>query len=309
MPGRSVNTRTDFLARQLLFLRRSGLDRAEAEARLHAELGDGELLETPHGDTPLLGFLDTFRAELGPHFEAVELGVSEFQREAAAAFRPIWRALRAVVIHAALVTAVAAVLMTAPAVMGSFQAAFETFDGELPRLTRMVLMPAYRNPLFLLLLLGVAGLFWLLRRMRQIFSLSKRDGGWLARHATQGFGLLDFWLVLALAIMRAACRSGMEVHAAVSVAQRVVAGWSRLGPFVERRLAALQETIVAAQRLGTLDAELAYQIEQRWPVLPLRVIERAELLSMVVNLLLGCAIGTLVAAVYLPIFKLASLIG
>lgn len=309
MPGRSVNTRTDFLARQLLFLRRGGLDLAQAEARLHTELRDGELLESPRGDTPLLDFLDTFRAELGPHFEAVELGVTEFQREAAAAFRPIWRALRAVAIHAALVTAVAAVLMTAPAVMGSFQAAFETFDGELPRLTRMVLVPAYRSPLFLLLLLGVGALFWLLRRMRQIFSLSKRDGGWFARHATQGFGLLDFWLVLALAIVRAACRSGMEVNAAVSVAQRVVAGWSRLGPFVERRLSALQDPIVAAQRLGTLDAELAYQIEQRWPVLPLRVIERAELLSMVVNLLLGCAIGTLVAAVYLPIFKLAALIG
>jgi len=309
MPGRTVSTRGDFLARQLLFLRRVGLDRAQAEARLRTEFGHSELIEGTHADTPLVGFLDTFRAELGPHFEAVELGVSEFQREAAAAFRPIWRALRAVGIHAALVTAVAAVLMSVPALMGSLHAVYDSFDSELPTLTRMVLVPAYRSPLFLLLLLGVGALFWLLRRMRRIYSLSMRDGGWLARHATQGFGLLDFWVVLALAIVRAACRSGMEVNAAVSVAQRVVAGWSRLGPFVERRLAALHDPIVAAQRLGTLDAELTYQIEQRWPALPLRATERAEWVSMVVNLLLGCAIGTLVAAVYLPIFKLAALIG
>lgn len=183
-----------------LFLRRGGLDRAHAEERPHAGLRDGELIGKPRGDTPLLSFLDTFRTELVPHFDAVEPGVSGFQHEAAAAFRPIWRVLRAVAIHAALV---AAVLMTVPAVMDSERA---TFGAGLPWLTRVMRVPGYHSPLLLLLLPRVAGLFWLQRRMRRIFSLSESDGGWLASHATRSFGRVDFWS--ALAIVRAACRSG-----------------------------------------------------------------------------------------------------
>lgn len=305
-----MSLRAEFLERQLFFLQRSGLGRAEAQARLQQVLPESATaVAAAARPEPFAEFLQAFRDELGPHFDAVELAAREFRSESVSAFQPIWRSLRGTAVYAAVITAVAALLIGFSANFAQFSSVYESFDADLPVLTVVMTAPPYRNILLWTMAGGVLSLFWVLRRLRKGAELSGREVGSLFVRLASDLGLRDFWLVLVLALVRGATRSGMSADAALPAAQRIVARWTGFARIVDAPVAAQRAALLAAQQLGTLDAELAYLIEDRWRTMPQRAVARAELFSLLVNILVGVAIGMLVIAFYLPILKLGAVVG
>ena len=300
----------EFIARQLYFLQRGGLVRAEAEARLQQEMPDssGVIVAAGRSD-PFSRLLQESAEDFGPHLEAVEQAAHEFRSEAVSAFRPVWRSLLGTAIYAGVITAVAAVLVALATTFTGISGIYESFGAELPPATRAIVAPLYRNLLIWVMVAGVLALLWVLHRLRRDASLGQRGTGPVFLHLAALLGLRDFWLVLVLALMRGACRSGMAAEAALDAAQRVVARWTGSARLAAVSDATLRKPLLTAARLGTLDAELAFLIEERWAAMPQRAATRAEYFSLLVNVLVALAIGTLVIAIYLPIFKLAGIVG
>jgi len=300
----------EFIARQLYFLQRSGLDRAQAQARLQQEMPDSSAVIVAAGRSdPFSRLLQESAEEFGPHLEAVEQAAHEFRSEAVNAFRPVWRSLLGTAVYAAVVTVVAAVLVGLSTTFTAVHSVYESFGADLPRFTQVIVATLYRNLLIWTMVAGVVALLWVLRSLRRGASLGQRGAGSVFLHLTVQLGLRDYWLVLLLVLMRAACRSGMAADAALDAAQRAVARWTGLARLVAGPVTALRKPLLTAARLGTLDAELAFLIEERWQTMPQRAAARAEYFSLLVNVLVAAAIGTLVIAIYLPIFKLAAIVG
>jgi type II secretory pathway component PulF len=308
LPEPAMSLSEQFVERQLLFLQRAGLSRAEAEGRLEQEIPGGGATVRPDEFSQ---FLHEFSAELGVHREAVEQAAREFRSEAASAFQPVWRSLMATAAYAGIITGIAVLLVVVANLflVPQFEYVYKSFGGDLPAFTRLVFVPLQRNPLIVVMVAGALLLFWSLRGVARVAGLARREPGSISMRLYASLGLRGYWLVLLLALMRGACRSGMDASAALELAQRIVDRWTGLSRLVAASVSTLREPLLTASRLGTLDAELAFLIEERWRALPQQAVSRAEFISLAVNILVAMAIGMVVIALYLPIFKLASVIG
>jgi hypothetical protein len=302
-----MSTTPEFIERQRLFLRRAGLTPQDIDARLIATLGETAGATSQRHDA-LSEFLLQFRDELGTAFTEVDVALQELKHAAATTLRPVRNAFRSIAIHAALIVGLAVFLISVSSILTTFKITYQTFGAELPTLTSWILKPIYSNVVLWLSVAGVFALFWQIRRMREWTMLERPGVGLWSEWLWQMAGLGAFWHVQVLAIVRAACRSGMKVEAALETARRIVVAWSGLSGPVDKVLAELRGPVSAAEDLGTLDAELVFQIEDRWRQLPAHMLERGELLALGVNVVLGILIGILVVALYLPLFKLASLV-
>ncbi|HWU52195.1 MAG TPA: hypothetical protein VN153_05200, partial [Tahibacter sp.] len=177
---------------------------------------------------PFSRLLQEFAEEFGPHLEAVEQAAHEFRSEAVSAFRPAWRALLGTAIYAGVITAVAAVLVGLSNTFIDVSRIYESFGAELPHFTRIITAPLYRNLLIWSMVAGILALLWVLRRLHRDARLGQRKAGSVFLYLAPHLGLRDYWLVLVLALMRGACRSGMAADAALDAAQSVVARWTGL---------------------------------------------------------------------------------
>lgn len=301
----------ELIQRQRRFLEEAGATPAEALAKLqkHAPAGTvGASLDGPQDG--LSTYLDSCATKLGPHRRAIEGAIREFLRESNAALRPVWRSIRAVALHFAAITGFAwiVVAMMTIYVLPQFETVFSGFGADLPAFTRMILTPLPRILMLALLTAIAIALFWIPRRM-QVASLLEQP---VPASALSGLMLgpvhQEYFTVLGLAVARAGVRSGMPADAALEFARHFVAHWSKLDLPPHLINVSQLNPLQLAGQLGTLEAELDYQIAQRWYELPLHASERREWLALAASVILGLCIGALIVALYLPIFKLASVI-
>jgi type IV pilus assembly protein PilC len=223
----------------------------------------------------------------------------------AAALAPIWQSYRGIAVHFGLVTVFAVLIVYTLRIyaLPQFAEMYQAFGANLPGLTQWVWTWSGGVALPLVLLLLAAAVFLLPRRIRRQVELRIDPGlsPWPALLLGRRVGGL--WAAYEIVYAQAAHREGMAPREALEAAAEFVRGWlgdGRSWPEAARAQAA------SAGQLGTFEAELQHQLDEQWRELPIRAAARREWIALGASLLLGLYIGFVVIAIYLPIFKLAS---
>jgi hypothetical protein len=301
-----TETREAFARRQFEFLLARGHSREEAESRLAAAglPRPATGAEGTDGDA-LARRLRTQQATLGRSFTAVEGAALGFRRDVAGALAPIWQSYRGIAVHFALVTVFAVLIIYTLRiyVLPQFATIFQSFGAELPGLTQWVLTWSGGVALPVVLLLLAVAAFLLPRRVRRQVELRIDPGRapWPALLLGRRVGGL--WAAYEIVYAQAAHREGMTPREALDAAAAYARDWLGDGRSWPEAARAQAES---AGNLGTFEAELQYQLDEQWRELPIHAAARREWIALGASLLLGLYIGFVVIAIYLPIFKLAS---
>jgi type IV pilus assembly protein PilC len=303
-----TETREAVARRQFEFLLARGHSREEAESRLAAAglPRPATDAEGPEGDA-LARRLRAQQSTLGRSFPAVEGAALGFRRDVAAALAPVWQSYRGIAVHFALVTVFAVLIVYTLRiyVLPQFAEMYQAFGADLPGLTRWVLTWSGGVVLPLVLLLLAVAVFLLPRRVRRQVELRIDPGRspWPALLLGRRVGGL--WAAYEIVYAQAAHRAGMAPREALDAAAAFAREWlgdGRSWPDTARAQAA------SAGALGTFEAELQHQLDEQWRELPIHAAARREWIALGASLLLGLYIGFVVIAIYLPIFKLASVL-
>lgn len=298
----------DFFERQVDYLVAAGQSPSEALGRVRALVPE-PATDPGHRSTAdaLDAHLATLRAALGPALPEVASALRAFGAEVSLALVPTWHAWRGLVVHMAMLAFVAFLVawLMGTFVLPQMEATYRSFGADLPPVTRTVLR--WSDSLALPLLFAAPALlsWWLLRRAQAASSL--RLAPCKARFALRllGSGGRRLWAAYEITVARAALAAGFEPDAAIDLGLRYGREWHG-----EESLWTADGIARArlAGRLGTLAWELDYQKDASWRGVPLGVIERREWVALAASLLLGAAVGLYVIALYLPIFKISSVI-
>lgn len=302
-----MNTlRDDFYARQVDYLVADGAARDAAEQRVAALVPRPESSSgrRPRRDA-LADHLGSLAGTLGPALPEVEAGMREFQREVAQAFAPVWQSYRGVTLHFGVVAALGfgMVWVMTTFVLPQMEATYRSFGADLPPITRLALAWGDSVVVPLVLALLTLAAWWLPRRVQAAVELRRPPMPLWLNGLLLGGRQRDLWVAYEIAFARAALRAGFEAGSALELADRYARGWhGRAGLWGGE---ALEQARIAAC-LGTLPKELRHQLAERWRDLPLRAAERREWVALAVSLLLGLAVAVVLVALYLPIFKISS---
>jgi hypothetical protein len=295
----------DFFERQVQYLVATGHHPAEARRRVSVVLPEPNLSLGQHRMDALDSHLAGLTAAIGPTMPQVGAAVRAFRSQVAVAFAPVWHAHRALALHLSMLALVAWLLawLMGHFVLPQMEATYRSFGADLPAATWFVMR--WSDTLILPVLFATPAVltWWLARRARAAVELQRSPVS--ARFATLllGSGGMRLWTAYEATLAKAAFDAGLEADAAIDLALDYARGWH--GPKAAWSAEGLARARMAG-RLGTLAFELAHQREQNWSELPLRAAERREWLALIASLLLGTAVGFYVIALYLPIFKVSS---
>lgn len=293
-----------FWDRQLGFLAERGMPMDSAIARL---VSAG--LRQPAPDP---GSVEPWRAQLrelnlGAARPHVELAFDAVRGEIALRMAPVWSAYRGVALHFALVAAVAVLVVCVLGiyVLPQWSEIYRSFGADLPTSTRLLMLHGGSAALPMALAVMTVVFWWLPNALRGAVELRRRPvPAWLSG-VLMGPGHSDVWVVYELSLVRACTRAGMTMDAALLAVAGFARGWQ--GRPIHWPTDWQQQARIASD-LGTLDDELAFQLACCWQRQPLGSVARREWIAVAVTLLLGLAVGFLLVALYLPIFRLSSVL-
>ena len=239
-------------------------------------------------------------------------------RQSRIVFETYWSGVIGLIWYLAAVASVALVVSVifANSVIPSFDDMFTQFGSGLPAFTEIIFSLGYTGiPAFAALLAATVAIVvfcvWLFHRRIQQMAPLPRWPRWvpiLGRIAeTYNFGLfLNYTRILR------SC--GVESQTAVDKAAAITNQSARLSldalsdsPSSHGQFPALTELGIAT-RLGQFDAEVSHQCEQHLGELTLALVETRDRFSVILKLALYLFIGTLVVAMYLPIFKMGTVV-
>jgi len=239
-------------------------------------------------------------------------------RQSRIVFETYWAGVIGLIWYLAAVASVALVvaLIFANSVIPSFDGMFTEFGARLPEFTEFVFalsgagVPAFAALLAVTVAIVVFCVWLFHRRIQQMAPLP-RWPKWapiLGRIAeTYNFGLfLNYARILRTCGVEPQ-RAVNEAAALTNQAAALPFDTSGEGPSSHEQFPALTELGVAA-RLGQFDAEISHQCEQHLGELTLALVNTRDRFSVVLKLALYLFVGGLVVAMYLPIFKLGSVI-
>lgn len=233
-------------------------------------------------------------------------------------FETYWAGVVGLIWYLAAVSAVALVvaIVFGTSVIPSFNSMFSQFGAPLPKFTEMVFaFGGVGVPLFAIVLALVVGFIVFVvalfhRRIQQLSPLPR----WPTWAPIIGKIAEAYNLGLFLNYTRILRGSGVEARQAVADAasaanQPQELTYDQLGGSETSfaQLPVLTELGVAA-RLGNFDAEIAHQCDQHIGNMSLVLVEARDRFSLILKIALYLFVATLVVAMYLPIFKMGSVI-
>lgn len=300
-----------FVARQYAHLVAHGLDDATARQRLREVLGDAATAALDGSPSASLSggdhggasrrVLDRVR-QLGGDTARAQAVLIQAGDQARLLALDWWRPVRSFLLYVLFLVALAAVIATIYLllVLPAFSQLGQTIgagDGGLgTRSVLRVLAPV---------LLMAAGLMWLAARWRRDYRRMARFDPLAGATSNPGTDPLQ---VLRCVEFAMAIHASGVADSAVLPAALDVAGWPPGQPLVAFG-EALGERLAQAERLGTLANELDWQRRVQWSAAQARLDLARDRLMLATRVLFYILIGSMVTALYLPIFSVASMIG
>jgi type IV pilus assembly protein PilC len=310
------DARTAFLARQLNFLRANGSTPDDATAVLAREVGGEETqraaaLSTTTPQNRILAAMHAHTDALGLSHDEVDTRFLHFVDNMQALKRVASGTLRGTPFYLASIAAIGTFITSILLifVIPQFEAIFKGFGAELPALTRFVIDWSKAAPLLFILLIG--GIAWLALENRA-FQRIMRDGAipdWYSwRFPLMGevnrrfFDLVHVWLA----------DLGLQAHGtperALDAAGRVLRDVSQKLTLDGNDRSSLQSDLSLSAKLGTLQRELSFRSDYLVVDLPAMTQEHLRHTTLLLQIAICVIVGIVVIAMYLPIFKLASVI-
>jgi type IV pilus assembly protein PilC len=296
----------DFVLRQAGYLTAAGSDGDAARARLREALGEdhdaliGAVFERDlvQVRNPLFARFAAIAAELGLGAAAVAAAEQRLRHGVAAAATPTFRIFRGLAAYVATlaVLMVALLVLFTQVVIPVFAQMFESFGGDLPGPTALMLRADMQLLLVTLPVVLVVALWALGIVARRIMSLQRAMPMWLTRTPLLGGPLRRFALLLELTAFESLWRAGGGYAHLVEQLTRLGSGASA------RDRKRLHDCLAAAGRLDTLEHELAHWHGSLETELMLAMVRTRDVIALLVQVSMGLAIGYLVLAMYLPIF-------
>ncbi len=233
-------------------------------------------------------------------------------------FETYWAGVVGLVWYLAGVSAVALVvaIIFATSVIPSFESMFSQFGAPLPELTQAVFaFGGFGIPLFAIALALVVGLVVFVvtqfhRRIQQLTPLPR----WPSWAPIIGKIAESYNLGLFLNYTRILRESGVDPRQAVADAASAAnqpegLAYDSLGSGEGGfpQLPVITELGVAS-KLGNFDAEIIHQCDEHIGNMVLALVEARDRFSLILKIALYLFVATLVVAMYLPIFKMGSVI-
>ena len=233
-------------------------------------------------------------------------------------FETYWAGVVGLVWYLAAVAAVALVvaIVFGTSVIPSFNSMFSQFSAPLPEFTQVVFaFGGIGLPLFAIVLALVVGIVVFAvslfhRRIQQLSPLPR----WPTWAPIIGKIAESYNLGLFLNFTRILRQSGVETKQAVAAAAAAAnqpddLTYDQLGNSATSfaQLPILTELGVAA-KLGEFDSEISHQCDQHLGNMSLVLVEARDRFSLILKIALYLFVATLVVAMYLPIFKMGSVI-
>ncbi len=268
----------------------------------------------PNPYRAIAGFLPSVGDQKNTLFRAFV----DFARQSKVIFETYWVGILGLMSYLSAVAAMAIIVAFIfwRNVMPSFSGMFNGFGSEMPEFTKLVF--AYGGagiPVVAIVVLVLVALivFFVLHFHRRIQMLSPlpRWPAWapiLGRIAE----VYNLGLFLNYARMLRECgvdaeRAVADAAAASNQPDDMSYAELRRDPSSHVNLPVLTELGIAA-KLGNFDAELEHQCEQHTASLSLALVEVRDRFSLLLKIALFTFVGALVVAMYLPIFKIGSVV-
>ncbi|MEM7432900.1 MAG: hypothetical protein AAF351_13325 [Pseudomonadota bacterium] len=233
-------------------------------------------------------------------------------------FDTYWAGVVGLIWYLAAVTILALIIgfTFSASVAPAFSDAFQNLGGELPELTKTIFRFGESGLPVFALVLGITGalvvyLVWLFhRRIQQMAPLPR----WPRWAPVLGRIAETYNLGLFLNYVRILRKSGVDANEAVATAARTSNQSADLSMDALSQVSlstgqnvALTELGIATS-IGNLDTELEHQCEQHVSQLTLALVEARDRFSLALKILLYTFVMAMVIAMYLPIFRLGSVI-
>lgn len=306
----------EFVSRQAGFLADQGKTDDEIRTALGNELPDeniGDLIDSmaaDHAGNVVLSALQNRADDIG--LSATEITrryarMVQDMQELRRVTRYILRSLKYYVFSMSAV-ALLVVSIFVTKVIPAFESLFAGFGADLPALTRLVMRSSVFGAwLFLVPVLAFA--WFVAEEYYSRKALSHRlippRLVWryflLSPIARQHFQMLRYWLVQIL------LESKLAPERCLELADSILRDISPV-LLESRQKSGKADALEVSARVGTLEDELEYQIDRLLVELPAAATVQRDQLSTIFTLLVGAVIAVLIFAMYLPIFKLGSVI-
>ena len=242
----------------------------------------------------------------------------DYVQQSKVVFETYWAGVVGLVWYLAAVAAVALVvaIVFATSVMPAFNSMFSQFGAPLPEFTQLVFaFGGIGVPLFAVVLALVVGIIVVVvalfhRRIQQLSPLPR----WPTWAPIIGKIAESYNVGLFLNYTRILRESGVDPKQAVADAAAAANQPDSLtydqlgvGDSSFAQLPVLTELGVAA-KLGHFDSEISHQCDQHVGNMSLVLVEARDRFSLILKIALYLFVATLVIAMYLPIFKMGSVI-
>ena len=272
--------------------------------------GEQDVVLTGYGDGPYAVFTrlaNIIRSEGG---QVSDLFVSsqELVNEAVIQAREYWSGYNALIAYMGFVSlfAVICIGIYSIFVLPEFSVLFDSFGAELPLLTKWVVEQGYFFTVILILmvlivLVGLFSSYHIKKRVMQFLPLYQ----WTLY--VPGFGRLSrtYCYYLFIQYVYILQKSGLNYEKSLAHAKNISLMNSNRAAVI---FADWLEAIDVAAKMGALDQEVEFQIQQTNSLFSRQMIIARERMSLMMQITLGVVVGLLVIAMYLPIFQLGSVV-
>lgn len=299
----------EFISRQAGFLHARGGEPADqlievlgsdAAARVNEVLTGGSNLPT----TPLLARVVGTLEESGTSPARARAAANRLQNQTDGLLEHATNVFQGVLTYLTMLAVIMALvlLLFVSTVLPSFGQIYVGFGASLPELTTFVTSPVGHIVLLATPFVIVVFLWVLLLRGRAVLSLRRNPGGWLLALPVVGAPFRAFRSWLQIMIADVLLDSG---ETADNLDQQVRAA---VGYDISARTRPAIDCIEMAHRLDTRAEEVDYW-RTRYDNDILKGFARArDVLSLLVQLVLGAVVALLVISIYLPLFALGSVL-
>lgn len=248
--------------------------------------------------------LASFVREEGGDVRKLFFGAKEGVREALFQAREYWSGFNSLIFYFVvaliLVSIVTGIFMVK--VLPSFESAFSSFGVELPSFTQFVLSNVSLVIVFLCIAVTMSA--FCAQHVRKRVSQFKPLSSIFEKIPVMNKLKAVYSYFLFLHFTNSLILSGLDEDISFNHAKYLAVPLSRSGSGFQVWFEAME----SAKKMGVLEQEVEFQISQISSLFSRQMIVARESLALIVQLFLGFLIGTLVIAMYLPIFKLGTVV-
>lgn len=307
----------EFVIRQAEFLNGQGKSNEQIRAllgeQIAADSGSDVLdaLDAAEQDNLVLGALQKHAQEMGVSSTEISRRYARVVQDLHILKNSVSGGMTSLRAHVTITAIVALVVVGVYLnfVVPQFENIFQSFGAALPALTRLVISSRmFRTLLLVIPILAIAWVFIEGLLVKKVLGHRYFPRTVLWRYFLLGPTIREHFELLRYSFIQWAMQANNTADAALDVTERVMRDISP--QLLSGPLGGGNDTdrLRVAARIGTLENELKFRVDNLLIDVPLNAVIRRDRLALFFSLIVGGILGILIVSMYLPIFSLGSVL-